>query len=68
MVETVFPRTVLRQLLHAQGAPRVSEDAIVELREYLIRVVQERVKGAASAAQHAQRKTLRVADLTYAEQ
>lgn len=66
MVERTIPTQALRKILKAQGALRVSDDAL----EVFVRILEEKVQkislDSLKYAQHAKRRTILASDVSMA--
>ena len=64
--EHELPLAPLRRIFRSQGADRVSDDAVVLLREYLEKVAKEIALEAVEASRHANRRTVTDEDVKFA--
>ena len=63
---TIIPKLPIAKILMAQGAKRVSEDAINEVVNYLIKYSEEISERALKLAIHSGRKTIQDVDIKLA--
>ncbi|MGB9709000.1 MAG: histone family protein [Infirmifilum sp.] len=64
--EYEIPLAPIDRILHRQGAERVSEDAVILLRNFLEKIAQEIAREAVDASKHAERKTVSEEDIKFA--
>jgi histone H3/H4 len=62
----VFPRQRLRAIFRKVGAERVSSDALEELKDVLVRMVERLTSDALEVAKHAKRVTILREDIRLA--
>ncbi|ABL77757.1 histone family protein [Thermofilum pendens] len=61
-----IPLAPLRRIFRSQGAERISDDAVVFLREYLEKLAREIALEAIEASRHANRRTVTDEDVKFA--
>lgn len=66
--DTAFPNRAVEKLLREQTNMRVSKEAVQNLNEHLEDVAEDLADHAATAAQHADRKTIQGDDIELAVQ
>lgn len=64
--EFEIPLAPIDRILHQQGAERVSEDAVILLRDFLEKIAREIAQEAVDASRHAERKTVTEEDVRFA--